>query len=134
MAATSAAQMNGYGVVAMQHMAQYLPARYSTLADPVSYFLSLGEEVAAEINTAVDAWAARQAAPPDEATRNMIRLAIEEQILAESVYLTPEDLGQEPAIDNNGGWTGPSPAMGHWEPILGCETGPEDLDDDVTRR
>lgn len=108
---------NRYGLMAMAHMAQYLPARYGQLEDPDYYFATVGREVVEEINTAMAAWEATQAKPVDPAVRNMTRLSVEEMVLAELVFLTPEPDPDEPEIDQWGVAVGPTPGMGPWTPI-----------------
>ena len=41
--------MNKYGLMAQRHWAQWLPQRYATLSEPDSYFSTLGQEVAQQI-------------------------------------------------------------------------------------
>jgi hypothetical protein len=120
---------NGYGQMAMGHMAEYLPARYAEIADPDSHFRAVGEEVLREINEAMTAWQRAQPAQPADAVVNMARLGIEEMVLGELVFLTPEPDESEPEIDEWGVCIGPSPAMGEWDPIWGAGLTQEDLDE-----
>ena len=41
--------MNKYGLMAQRHWAQWLPQRYATISEPDSYFSTLGQEVAQQI-------------------------------------------------------------------------------------
>lgn len=107
---------NGYGRMAMGHMAQYLPARYAQLEDPESYFAAVGAEVLREINEAMAAWERTQTQPVDPGARNMTRLSVEEMVLGELVFLTPEPDPGEPEIDQWGVAVGPTPGMGAWTP------------------
>ena len=47
----------------------------------------------------------------------MARLWIEEMVLGEMVFLTPEADPDEPEIDESGAWIGPTPGMGEWVPL-----------------
>jgi hypothetical protein len=107
---------NGYGRMAMAHMAEYLPARYAQLQDRESHFAAVGAEVLREINEAMAAWERTQAQPVDPGMRNMTRLAVEEMVLGELVFLTPEPDPDEPEIDQWGVAVGPTPGMGEWTP------------------
>jgi hypothetical protein len=118
---------NGYGQMAMGHMAEYLPVRYAEIDDPDSHFRAVGEEVLREINEAMTAW--ERAQPADQGLRNMTRLAIEEMVLGELVFLTPESDPSEPEIDEWGVCIGPTPGMGEWDPIWGAGLTQEDLDE-----
>jgi hypothetical protein len=107
---------NGYGRMAMGHMAEYLPSRYAQLQDRESHFAAVGTEVLREINEAMAAWERAQAQPVDPGVRNMTRLAVEEMVLGELVFLTPEPDPDEPEIDQWGVAVGPTPGMGEWTP------------------
>jgi hypothetical protein len=41
--------VNRYGLMAQRHWAQWLPQRYATISEPDSYFSTLGQEVAQQI-------------------------------------------------------------------------------------
>jgi hypothetical protein len=110
---------NGYGLMAMGHMAEYLPARYAQLEDPKAHFRAVGEEVLREINDAMAAWERTQSPPIDPGARNMTRLAVEEMVLGELVFLAPEPDPDEPEIDPWGAAIGPTPGMGEWTPTWG---------------
>jgi len=42
--------MNRYGAMAQSHWARWLPQRYATIKDPASFFSTLGEETARQID------------------------------------------------------------------------------------
>ena len=42
--------MNQYGVIAQLHWARWLPRQYAEISDPESFFTTLGEEVARQID------------------------------------------------------------------------------------
>ena len=42
--------MNRYGVMARSHWARWLPQRYATISDPDSFFSTLGQETARQID------------------------------------------------------------------------------------
>jgi hypothetical protein len=46
--------MNRYGVIAQRHWARWLPRQYATISDPESFFTTLGEEVARQIDDLTD--------------------------------------------------------------------------------
>jgi hypothetical protein len=46
--------MNRYGVIAQRHWAQWLPRQYAAISDPESFFTTLGEEVARQIDDLTD--------------------------------------------------------------------------------
>ena len=46
--------MNRYGVIAQRHWAQWLPRQYASISDPESFFTTLGEEVARQIDDLTD--------------------------------------------------------------------------------
>ena len=46
--------MNRYGVIAQRHWAQWLPRQYAAITDPESFFTTLGEEVARQIDDLTD--------------------------------------------------------------------------------
>jgi len=41
--------MNHYGTMARRHWERWLPERYSSIREPVSFFSALGEETARQI-------------------------------------------------------------------------------------
>lgn len=46
--------MNRYGVIAQRHWARWLPDQYAAIRDPESFFTTLGEEVARQIDDLTD--------------------------------------------------------------------------------
>ena len=46
--------MNRYGVIAQRHWRRWLPKQYAALGDPESFFTTLGEEVARQIDDLTD--------------------------------------------------------------------------------
>ena len=46
--------MNRYGVIARRHWARWLPRQYAAISDPESFFTTLGEEVARQIDDLTD--------------------------------------------------------------------------------
>lgn len=121
---------NRYGLMAMAHMAEFLPARYAQIDDPDAYFLAVGEEVLREINEAMAAWErAQPSRPVDDGVRNMTRLGVEEMVLGELVLLTPEPDPTEPEVDESGAWIGPTPGMGEWIPVWGGGLTQQDWDE-----
>lgn len=46
--------MNRYGVIAQQHWARWLSRQYAAISDPDSFFTTLGEEVARQIDNLTD--------------------------------------------------------------------------------
>ena len=46
--------VNRYGVMAQRHWARWLPRQYAAISDPESFFTTLGEEVARQIDDLTD--------------------------------------------------------------------------------
>lgn len=46
--------VNRYGVIAQRHWARWLPRQYAAISDPESFFTTLGEEVARQIDDLTD--------------------------------------------------------------------------------
>ncbi len=46
--------MNRYGVIAQRHWVRWLPRQYAAISDPESFFTTLGEEVARQIDDLTD--------------------------------------------------------------------------------
>jgi hypothetical protein len=46
--------MNRYGLIAQRHWARWLPRQYAAISDPDSFFATLGEEVARQIDDLTD--------------------------------------------------------------------------------
>ncbi len=42
--------MNRYGVIVQRHWARWLPEQYAAISDPESFFTTLGEEAARQID------------------------------------------------------------------------------------
>ena len=86
--------MNQYGTTAQRHWARWLPERYAAIQDPVSFFSTLGEDVARQIADLTPELAGDD--PPGEdylvkvGRLNMARLQAEEIILPEQILLPPE--------------------------------------------
>lgn len=100
--------MNRYGQLSMQHWSRWLPQRMAGIADPVSFFSTLGLDVAQQIDLLSD----RLAAPdrPGETHLQKIgrlreaRMTAESDILRQEVLLAPEgeDEDRQP-------WPAPTP-------------------------
>lgn len=99
--------INRYGQMAMDHWKKWLPARFSLLEDPNSYFQSLGEQVEemilAEVAT-LEAANAQRLSSMDYLTRvgtlNALQRQAEEPVLAEMVLLEPEpSLSEQEDLD-----------------------------------
>ncbi len=92
--------MNHYGTMARRHWERWLPERYSSIQEPVSFFSALGQETARQIaDLTLDL---AEDDPPGEdylvkvGRLNMARLQAEEIILPEQILLPPESgAGQE---------------------------------------
>ena len=90
--------MNHYGTMARRHWERWLPERYASIREPVSFFSALGEETARQIaDLALDlALDLAGDDPPGEdylvkvGRLNMARLQAEEIILPEQILLPPE--------------------------------------------
>ncbi len=46
--------VNRYGVIAQRHWGRWLPKQYAAISDPESFFTTLGEEVARQIDDLTD--------------------------------------------------------------------------------
>ena len=86
--------MNWYGVMAQNHWARWLPQRYATIEDPDSFFSTLGQETARQIDEL-----ATELAGDDEPGEDYLakagrltaaRSQAEEIILPQQVLLPPE--------------------------------------------
>lgn len=124
---------NGYGQMAMGHMAEYLPARFAAIPYPERHFAAVGQEVLREINEMMAAWERAQVPPIDDGRRNMTRRSFEEMVLHEMVLLTPEANPDEPEIDESGAWVGPTPGMGEWIPLDLTPQDWDEIDEEVRR-
>jgi hypothetical protein len=86
--------MNRYGLMAQRHWAQWLPQRYATISEPDSYFSTLGQEVARQIEE-LTLDLAGDDQPGEEYLAKAGRLTAarsqaEEIVLPERVLPTPE--------------------------------------------
>ena len=109
------AATNTYGRQAQEHMRRYLPERFATIPDPQNYFRELGEVVAEQI-LAVEQTLQPPASPGEAwidtvGKAKMARMMATEQVMAEMVWLTPEDQPGEPMMGSNGGWIGSDPGL-----------------------
>jgi hypothetical protein len=86
--------MNHYGVTAQQHWARWLPSRYAKINDPDSYFSTLGQEAAHQIEDLAAELAGSDPPGEDYLTRagrlTTARLQAEEIVLPELILLPPE--------------------------------------------
>jgi hypothetical protein len=86
--------MNRYGVMARSHWARWLPRRYATIKDPDSFFSTLGQETARQIDE-LTAELAGDDQPGEGYVLKAGRLTAarsqaEEIILPQQVLLAPE--------------------------------------------
>ena len=86
--------MNRYGLMAQRHWAQWLPQRYATISEPDSYFSTLGQEVAQQIEE-LTLELAGDDQPGEEYLAKAGRLTAarsraEELVLPQRVLLAPE--------------------------------------------
>lgn len=88
--------MNQYGNQALDYWRAHRPDSYAGLADPLGFFRELGERVAAQVDELAQQLYARDPAPAGEseadnqARRAALRRQAEEVVLAELVFLPPE--------------------------------------------
>jgi hypothetical protein len=93
--------VNRYGLMAQRHWAQWLPRRYATISAPDSYFSTLGQEAAQQIEE-LTLELAGDDRPDEEYLAKAGRLTAarsraEEIVLPERVLLTPErETSQDP--------------------------------------
>jgi hypothetical protein len=111
--------MSQYGAMARRHWTRWLPGRVLAMNDPDSFFSTLGDEVAAEIEILSLELAGDDPAGEDYLAKlgrlRMARLQAEEQVLGERVLLAPEP-GQHPKPEQTE--TDQSPAAGQdWVPL-----------------
>lgn len=128
--------MDLYGIRALTHVANHCPRRFASIADPVSYFSTLGEEIRSQVE-AVEEALMGPLLPLEEQRQqttgmwNMARLSAEEQVFGEMVYgpfpaEDEEDLPVEP--DDLPSWMvndDPDPPGG-WRPMVEKAAPPED--------
>jgi len=95
--------MNRYGLMAQNHWARWLPARYAQIEDPDSFFLELGTQTAERIDHL-----ALQLAGDDQPGEGYLgkagrlgqaRHQAEEIVLAEMILLEPEPGASEEPED-----------------------------------
>ena len=93
--------MNRYGMMARSHWARWLPRRYATISDPDSFFSTLGQETARQIDE-LAAELAGDDQPGESYLEKAGRLTAarsqaEEIILPQQVLLAPEpETGEDP--------------------------------------
>ena len=97
--------MNRYGVMARSHWARWLPRRYATISDPDSFFSTLGQETARQIDE-LAAELAGDDRPGEGYLEKAGRLAAarsqaEEIILPQQVLLPPESETSEDPEEND---------------------------------
>jgi hypothetical protein len=114
--------MNRYGAMAQSHWAWWLPQRYARISDPDSYFSTLGQETARQIDE-LAADLAGDDHPGEGYLAKAGRLTAarsqaEEIILPQQVLLTPEPDASEDPEDND-----PRPASGE-RPLIGDRNHP----------
>jgi hypothetical protein len=97
--------MNRYGVMARSHWARWLTRRYATISDPDSFFSTLGQETARQIDEL-----AAELAGDDQPGEGYLEKAgrltaarsqAEEIILPQQVLLTPEPETSEDPEEND---------------------------------
>jgi hypothetical protein len=113
--------MNRYGAMARRHWTRWLPGRVEAMDDPNSFFSTLGDEVATEIEAVTVGLAGDDPPGEDYLTKvgrlNMARLQAEERVLAERVLLTPEP-GTDSEEDEPAEPETATPAEGRWVPLV----------------
>jgi hypothetical protein len=97
--------MNRYGAMARSHWARWLPQRYSTIEDPDSFFSTLGQETARQIDE-LTAELAGDDLPGEGYLAKAGRLTAarsqaEEIILPQQILLAPEPETSEDPEDND---------------------------------
>ena len=97
--------MNRYGAMARSHWARWLPRRYATISDPDSFFSTLGQETARQIDE-LAAELAGDDQPGEGYLEKAGRLAAarsqaEEIILPQQVLLPPESETSEDPEEND---------------------------------
>ena len=97
--------MNRYGLMAQRHWAQWLPQRYATISEPDSYFSTLGQDVAQQIED-LTVELAGDDQPGEEYLAKAGRLTAarsraEEIVLPERVLLAPEPESSESPEDSS---------------------------------
>ena len=97
--------MNRYGLMAQRHWEQWLPQRYATISEPDSYFSTLGQEVAQQIEE-LTLDLAGDDQPGEEYLAKAGRLTAarsraEEIVMPERVLLAPEPESSESPEDSS---------------------------------
>ena len=97
--------MNRYGVMARSHWARWLPRRYATISDPDSFFSTLGQETARQIDE-LAAELAGEDQPGEGYLEKAGRLTAarsqaEEIILPQQILLAPESETSEDPEEND---------------------------------
>jgi hypothetical protein len=97
--------VNRYGAMARNHWARWLPQRYATITDPDSFFSTLGQETARQIDE-LAAELAGDDQPGEGYLAKAGRLAAarsqaEEIILPQQVLLAPEPQTSEDPEENH---------------------------------
>jgi hypothetical protein len=105
--------LDRYGQMALDHMKNYLPTRYSHIPDPETHFRQVGEEVAHQVATLEMTLAGSSPSDADYMTRagqlRAAHMAAEEIVLADLVFLPPEIPDpNDPTVttDETGAYTG----------------------------
>jgi hypothetical protein len=97
--------MNRYGAMARSHWARWLPQRYATITDPDSFFSTLGQETARQIDELTTELAGDD--QPGEGylakagRLTAARSQAEEIILPQQVLLAPEPETREDPEEND---------------------------------
>jgi hypothetical protein len=101
---TEATEMNHHGEQALRHWRQYLPASYSRVEDPETFFSRLGEQADAEIEERYLEYAGPEI-PGESAEEKQQRLTQAMNRATEEVYaylVTPSPASQgEPQEDQD---------------------------------
>jgi hypothetical protein len=97
--------VNRYGLMAQRHWAQWLPLRYATISEPDSYFSTLGQEVAQQVEE-LTLELAGDDQPGEEYLAKAGRLTAarsraEEIVLPQQVLLAPEPQTSEDPEDSS---------------------------------
>lgn len=91
--------MNKYATLAMRHWRQTDPDRYAAIADPQTYFQTLGEQVETQVQELTQTLAGPDQ-PGEEylqkvARLNMARLQAEERVLTDLVWIASPQEDEE---------------------------------------
>jgi hypothetical protein len=109
--------MNRYGVMARSHWARWLPQRYATISDPDSFFSTLGQETARQIDE-LAAELAGQDQPGEGYLEKAGRLTAArsqaEEIILPQQVLPP----REPETSEDPEETGPPTASRERSPVI----------------